>query len=405
MEEIPLKPVDAEEFDGASPPPASSHGARREDDAQAAARRAAADPSTHLGPRPDETHRREAFEARELAIVLSHYNLGVIQQMRDYPRGSRRAPKMRIRTKEGEFLLKRRAPGRDDPYRVAFAHRLQLHLAEHGFPVPRLIGTRDDNNSMAQVNGRVYEMFEFVRGEGFNGSNRASQYAGFTLARLHKLLGGHELIYNPPEGSYHASAGLHAHIAAIPRAVTTVDVNADETDLLETCSFLRQAYDEAVQRVTDLGFPQWRRVVNHGDWHPGNLIFREHQVIGVIDFDSARLEPRMSDVANGALQFAMVVGEPENPLTWPEGLDAGRIRAFMHGYDQGAAERLSEDEVLAMPWLIIEALVAESVVPIAATGSFARIPGAPFLSMIERKIRWIAPRAERLVEFVRQAKA
>ena len=64
-------------------------------------------------------------------------------------------------------------------------------------------------------------------------------------------------------------------------------------------------------------------------------------------------------------------------------------------------EELSEPELKVVPWLIIEALIAESVVPIATTGSFARIPGSPFLSMIERKVRWLAPRAAKLLEFIR----
>jgi len=362
---------------------------------------AAPEPPTHLGPKRDDTARRERFDAAELATVLSHYDVGVIERIRDYPRGSRRAPKVRIQSEQGEYLLKRRAPGRDAPQRVAFAHRLQLQLAEHDFPVPRLIGTRHDNNSMLLLNGRVYEMFEYVRGDFFNHSNRASQYAGYTLARLHRLLSGQELIYEPPGGSYHGAPGVKGHIAAVPRAVTTVDVDASEAELLETCAFLRTAYDDAATNVDSLGFPSWRRCVNHGDWHPGNLLYRSYRVIAVIDFDSARLEPRIADVANGALQFAMKIGDADDPATWPDDLAADRIRAFLHGYDQGTDEPLTSAEFDALPWLVVEALIAESVVPIAATGSFARIPGGPFIEMIRRKVEWLLPRTDKLVEYVR----
>jgi homoserine kinase type II len=358
----------------------------------------------HLGPKVDDTIRRERFDAAELAIVLSHYDIGVIERIKEYPRGSRRAPKVRIETSQGEFLLKRRAPGRENPYKVAFAHRLQLQLAEHGFPVPRLLGTRGDNNSIVQYQGAVYEMFEYVRGDFFNSSNRESQYAGFTLARLHRMLGGHEIIYDPPEGSYHAAPGLHAHVAAIPRAVSTVDVNADETELLRISSFLHRAYDEAAAAIEALGYSQWRKVVVHGDWHPGNLLFRDHRVVAVIDFDSARLEPRIADIANGALQFSMLIGEADSPSSWPDGLATERLRAFVRGYDQGAETKLAEAELIALPLLIIEALIAESVVPIATTGSFARLPGAPFLAMIERKVRWLQPRARKLSQFVGESR-
>ena len=90
----------------------------------------------------------------------------------------------------------------------------------------------------------------------------------------------------------------------------------------------------------------------------------------------------------------------EDPTTWPEGLDPKRLRTLAAGYDLAAAERISRPELDALPWLIIEALIVESVVPIAATGSFARIPGSVFLAMVERTVKWIRPRAAKIVRFV-----
>jgi len=39
-------------------------------------------------------------------------------------------------TSTGVYLLKRRARGKDDPFRVAFCHDLQLYLTSRGFPRP-----------------------------------------------------------------------------------------------------------------------------------------------------------------------------------------------------------------------------------------------------------------------------
>ena len=69
---------------------------------------------------------REKFAADELAIVLSNFDIGVIETIKDYARGSRKAPKLLIRSEKGEYLLKRRARGKDDPFKVAFSHALQL---------------------------------------------------------------------------------------------------------------------------------------------------------------------------------------------------------------------------------------------------------------------------------------
>src|SRR5690242_5380869 len=77
---------------------------------------------------------REQFATDELAIVLSHFDIGIVESVTEYPRGSRKAPKLLIGAEQGKFLLKRRARGKDDPFKVAFSHALQLYLASKQFP-------------------------------------------------------------------------------------------------------------------------------------------------------------------------------------------------------------------------------------------------------------------------------
>src|ERR1022692_2615543 len=88
---------------------------------------------------------REQFSAEELAIVLSHFEIGVVDSIVEFPRGSRKAPKLLIVSEQGKFLLKRRARGKDDPFKVAFSHAIQLYLAAKQFPLPHLVGTKKSN--------------------------------------------------------------------------------------------------------------------------------------------------------------------------------------------------------------------------------------------------------------------
>jgi hypothetical protein len=117
-------------------------------------------------------------------------------------------------------------------------------------------------------------------------------------------------------------------------------------------------------------------------------------VVAVIDYDAARLQQRVIDVANGALQFS-ILGGVEDPSQWPAYLDETRFKRFIRGYVEIDVISLAELQVI--PWLMIEAMVAESVLPIAATGSFGRIEGYGFLQMIERKVRWVQDHAAQLV--------
>lgn len=334
-------------------------------------------------------------------MVLSHYDIGVIESLKSFPRGSRRSPKIKIRSRRGEYLLKRRAAGHDDPYRVAFAHDLQLHLARLSYPVPGLVGTRDENNSMLQFNGRTYEMFNYVQGTRYNHKPGSAAVVGQMLGHFHRLMREFETRYDPPVGGFHATPELDAKIALLGPAMTRVEPNMQVKDLEPTIDFLRVAYYDAARRVTEAGFESWPRVIVHGDWHPGNLLFHEGEIAAVLDFDSARIEPRVVDVANACLQFSMDVGESDHPEQWPESLDANLMRWLVRGYDQASDQPLTEEERMTIPWLIVEDLIVESIVPIAATGSFARLAGSSFLQMVERKVKWLRPRAVSLASALR----
>src|SRR5215217_7368119 len=153
---------------------------------------------------------RESFSAEELAIVMSHFDIGVIDSVIDYPKGSRKAPKLLIVSEQGKFLLKRRARGKDDPYKVAFSHALQLYLASKQFPLPHLVGTKKDNNSMLQWRNGVYEIFEYIPGQTYPQTLEATFDSGRILGLYHKLLLDFRTDFQPPTGSYHLAPSVEA---------------------------------------------------------------------------------------------------------------------------------------------------------------------------------------------------
>jgi homoserine kinase type II len=344
---------------------------------------------------------RERFDTFELAIVLSHYDLGAVEAIREYPRGSRKAPKLLIKSTTGVYLLKRRARGKDDPFKVAFCHGLQLFIAARQFPLPHLIGTRQDNNSMLQWKGAIYELFEYIKGTSYDNSLESTADSGKILALFHKLLADYQPEYDTPQGSYHASKYVASSFDAIPNTVRKIDPRgaADAQQVQDVIEFLRASYNQAAQRVNEMGLSDWPMQIVHSDWHPGNMLFRGKRVVAVIDYDAARIQQRVIDVANGALQFS-IIGGGDDPLQWPDYIDESRFKRFLRGYDSVPNCVLSKAELRTIPWLMIEALIAESVIPIAATGSFARMDGVGFLLMVQRKVRWLQQRADHLANIL-----
>lgn len=342
---------------------------------------------------------RSSFNADELAIVLSHYDLGIIEQIKEFPRGSRKAPKLRIKAQNGDYLLKRRARGKDDPYKVAFCHALQVHLADKQFPLPHLIGTRNTNNSMLKWGGATYELFEYIRGTGYDQSLEATADAGKTLSLFHKLLRDFKTEYNAARSTYHANKSVMAAMEQLPNTLARLDPAGESAKFSGTGRWLAEQYHHAARHCHKEGLTDWPKQVTHSDWHPGNMLFRGPRVVAVIDYDAARLSPRVIDTANGALQFS-ILGGGEDPTQWPSDLDLSRFKRFLRAYDSVPDAMLTKAELRIIPSLMIEALIAESVIPIAATGFFSRMNGGPFLDMVVRKVTWLRENAAKLIAAV-----
>ncbi len=335
---------------------------------------------------------RETFDAAELAIALSHYDLGIIKSVREFPRGSRRSPKLILDCDRGRLLFKRRARGKDNLKKVAFTHQVQLHLVGESFPLPHLIGTRPDNNSMLVLDEHIYELFEYIQGGPYDGSLDATSDAGRILALYHKLLVAFQSEYTPAKGSYH---GTEAIREVVGKTVQSIPIKGrPQPEVLNgTVRFLEEAYQSSAEGANQLGLNDWPLQIVHGDWHPGNMLFRDNHVVAVIDYDSARLQQRVIDLANGALQFS-ITGGSENPAEWPDYLDETRLKRFLRAYD--SVNVISKAELQAVPFLMCEAMIAEAVLPIAATGSFGRMAGYPFLEMIRRKVKWVLGHLEQI---------
>lgn len=341
---------------------------------------------------------RERFSPSELAVVLSHYDIGVVSSAREFPRGSRKSPKLILKSERGAFLLKRRASGRDDPFKVAFTHELMNHLRKARFPVPAIVGTRDEHNSMLQIHGRIYELFEYVEGARYDESLESTTQAGRGLARYHRAIRDFNSEWTPPIGSSHDSDSVRNGLNAIPSTTAGHDsVVGHEAELLALTQELYERYDLAAAKVNELGFSEWQNITIHGDWHPGNMLFIDGKFAYVLDFDAARLQPPVVDVAYGIAQFSLIRGTGE-PLHWPEHFDETRMRRFFIGYS--SLETLTREMRLAIPHLITEALLAETVVPIALTGALGRMAGYTVLQMVHRKLSWIVLHESHLLSWL-----
>jgi Ser/Thr protein kinase RdoA (MazF antagonist) len=337
------------------------------------------------------------FSSEELARVLSHYDIGVIHKVKPLSAGSSHAPKMVIISRQGKFLLKRRPKQKGDLHRIAFAHAVQTHLAKKRFPVASLIclkgQARAGKKTILQLDNHIYEFFKFVTGSRYDGSAPATLDTGRQLASFHRYLAGFArqsgVRSNVPSGSFHDSATVRRHLKTI-----AADSNRK---LKATAEILMNLYNASSVHVNELGFDLWPAQVVHGDWHPGNMLFYKRKLAAVLDFDSVKLAPVVTDLANGMLQFS-IVGNRPNPADWPTYLDQAKLVHFLKGYRK--VNKLDRHKLGSLLDLMIETMIAEAVLPVAATGFFGSFVGADFLKMIRRKAEWLNKNQKKLADAI-----
>jgi len=338
---------------------------------------------------------RTQYTSEELACVLSHYDLGVVRKVAVLQAGRRRVPKAVVDGQRGRFLLKRRpvkAP--DDLAAIGLAHAIMRHLHKQSFPVSVLLPTRRRAATFVRQRDYAYELFAFVEGQRYDGSMAQTQDAGRQLARLHAHLWPFRPKSPPCSGSFHDSAAVRRHLRTIGLRRSPQD-GLDVPNLAEDLVFL---YNASSVRVNELGFDGWPCQIIHGDWHPGNMLFQGDRVAAVVDFDSVRMAPTVVDLANGLLQFSIVAGRP-NPADWPDYLDQARLDQFLEGYCR--VQAVDGAILESLPDLMIETLIAEAVLPVAATGTFGHLSGIEFLIMILRKARWLGKHRKLLLKAIK----
>jgi homoserine kinase type II len=321
------------------------------------------------------------FSSDELTHVLTHYNIGAISQIRPLTAGNVHAPKVIVTSDSGTYLLKRRPHGKDDPARVAFAHSVQAMLERRSFPVARLAAT-GEGRTMLCLDGHLYELFNFVSGMRYDGTAESTIDAGRQLAQFHTAAADVIPPWLPMPTIFHDSNNIRRHIAAIA-AGSHFEQTAMVNDLVAS---LNTMYDSSSRKTNEYGFASWRRQMTHGDWHQGNMLFAGGKVVAVLDFDSMKSAPIAMDIANGMLHFSMATGRP-NPVDWPDYFDQAKLIQFLNGYRQAGV--IAIEQLPALLDLMIESLIAEAVLPVAATGKFGNLNGLDFLKMIDRKCQWM----------------
>jgi len=246
---------------------------------------------------------------------------------------------------------------------IRYEHALVRHIGSKGFDLAAkvfetrhgdTVVTREELRDGERVE-RFFAVYEMLGGENAytwteNRCTDAEYEDGArVLARFHAA--AHDF---DPGGLYREQPPIMDFLATLPQ--TFRDLAARSTGTRYDMYFAERLPGilEAVERGLALG-PELEglpRCPVFCDYHPGNLKWRDQKAVGLFDFDWAKLDYRVFDVAVGLVYFCS---------SWEDADDRemrlDKIKVFLDAYQDeaarlGAPGPMGDDELAVLPRML-----------------------------------------------------
>ena len=203
--------------------------------------------------------------------------------------------------------------------------------------VPRPIPTADGAPLFVGQTGQVAVLSEFIEGEHPDravGAHRRA--AAEMLARLHKVASN---IRDPqPRPGYPAWTELDWRDnqcwswSRVQRFLHDSDLSDVPDRVEERVAKGLEPLPGALLALADLDLPA---IPIHNDYFEGNLFCRDARIVGVVDWDEARLDWRAWEIANATWSFSRAAEEHR--------MDTLTAQAFLADYESAGGE-ITDDE-------------------------------------------------------------
>ncbi len=265
--------------------------------------------------------------------VLEKYRLSITSRPENLPL-SRRTHNVLLDTQSGKKVIKQyrqKLPAST----IEYSNSILLRLGEVGFPSLRLDLAGPGETFVAHA-GANYAITSFVNGASYSLSlllrkHRLEliQSAGQTLAHLHRALdgftptGSHHLGFSSTSGRWQRDVNWYENKACeLFELSHAKDYGADKLHLDWLVGNYRYILDELMIMDEALDKAALPRLIIHGDYGLHNLVFPKNAPVTVLDFETARLEWRLSDLVSALSRLRFKNGS----------YDFETIKSFLRGY-------------------------------------------------------------------------
>jgi Ser/Thr protein kinase RdoA (MazF antagonist) len=329
-----------------------------------------------------------------LREVLAHYNLGEPTASRQIEHGFINDNWM-VETTQGCFFLKRYHPDLRRPEIIHAQHALVAHLRQAGFPAPAVMPTAGGDTLLA-LGDELCEIQEYIVGALYDHARPEHfQEAARTLGQYHACVKGFAPQALRALGELYSPAILRANLADLTDA-WELDRDAGLAQI--ACQLKAHANDLATRFAAHGALPH---LVIHGDYYADNLLF-EHgrdsdRIVGVVDYDKARFQPRVVELAEALIYFASPKPGHLKHLVYPGFLEWEPFACFLRHYAD--VVRPEEIETHALPDYVRCIWLQVSLQRLLEKGP--RPPGAPeALHEVLALGEWAEANARQMIEIV-----
>jgi Ser/Thr protein kinase RdoA (MazF antagonist) len=256
-----------------------------------------------------------------------------------------------LNTTAGRRVIKRYR-ARLDVSTIMYSHSILERLAELNFPAVRVSMTPGGESFVSLESGN-YALCEFVDGTNFSSSfvppsyrHKLMNIAGQTLGHLHSALAGfmpggwHHLGFVSYTGDWRRNIAWHSNkVDEMKEKSRSLGNDEDKRHadwLVQNCMYI---LDELRQVDETLRSSPLTRLIIHGDYGLHNIVFQRNTVTP-IDFESSRLEWRLSDLVSALSRLRYSNGT----------YNFETIRNFLEGYQSAYPISAEEWQFLPLVW-------------------------------------------------------
>lgn len=316
-------------------------------------------------------------------VIVDKYDLGDVELPQQLEAAhQRRHRKMTVMTSKGKYLAKtyKRDPVGLDALR--FQHRLSDHLRENGLPVARIERAKD-GKGIVEVDDWALELQQFVDGESMKVNSKSLVASSNALGQFHQLCRG---LPAPPR-DVQKWRFSEVPSEAFERLYQKALQEGDEAKLREWCDEIAVFLNAAGEALNTEKRSQFETGLIHGDWHGGNLLFKDDELVAIVDLEFAGDGCYLEDIAYAMSNLCIRTTTSDEKMRL-------RVNLLLDRYQM--SRTLSYSEMVALYYAVgVKHITTVSYQVPQQSGKVAGYTAAEWIERLAIQAHWLAEQSRK----------